>query len=776
LNARRAIPLLVIVLAVGIAFSEVLGPERGLYFRDHELVFRPLWWSVWTQVRSGEWPSLNLAHPSGMPIETSVNAALYTPLTILLFLGDFDFTYDLFVAFHFVSTAIGAHLAARRFGAEPRVAAVVALVWALSGPVFSFENLVVGLVSVSWLPWFAWACHRALSRPSPGEAGLLAAVLAFQLQGMMPEIVLFDALIVIGLWLSIRPEIGPRLFLVLGAAVILSFGLAAVDLGPLWEGFAGTRRAAGFAYEERAGWAFRPLQIVELVAPSFWSPPDLLFFNVPEATGSIQDPPYLLSLYFGAAVPLALAAPLRTDRRVHWVVAATIFFFLVAAGPLTPLHRVLTSLPLLRSGRYAVKYMLFVAAGVSILAGITVSRFEQNARKLAFISGAVAFVSLAAFIVLGMPEIRELLARHARPFKSGLPFELFAQTDISTLALSEMRARLAHGLASSSALLGLVLVARRGWLNETGARLAVSALVALDLSLAAAHALPSAKIATTRLPGEVSEKIGGRRQRVLASDAPPVPTLGGTPFEDYVAHRARHGFGTFDQIRRFESLDVDGQAPAVWDGVVAKSRALPWSELRAVLARAGVGHYLFGKRTDDPLTLEYRDLGGEPIYVHELSGSRPYVFASGAWRTVAEEALVASLADASLDSTTIVVGSGSGLAETSTRTDCRAEVRIDEQKTSFGRIRATVDADCAVVAVVQEIARARWSVTVDGEKVEARVADAGFIAAAVPAGTHSFEARYVPATREWLWVSIVACAMTAALFLWEALRTRRARS
>src|SRR5687768_5743605 len=59
ITVKRA-PLLLLFLAVALAFGEVIGPERGLFFRDHLLVFKPLWYSVWTQLRAGDWPVLNL--------------------------------------------------------------------------------------------------------------------------------------------------------------------------------------------------------------------------------------------------------------------------------------------------------------------------------------------------------------------------------------------------------------------------------------------------------------------------------------------------------------------------------------------------------------------------------------------------------------------------------------------------------------------------------------------------------------------------------------------
>lgn len=63
--------MLALTAAVLLAFRDVLGPARGLFFRDHGLVFKPRWHGVVSAHGRGELPHLTRG------------AAEYVPLTLL---------------------------------------------------------------------------------------------------------------------------------------------------------------------------------------------------------------------------------------------------------------------------------------------------------------------------------------------------------------------------------------------------------------------------------------------------------------------------------------------------------------------------------------------------------------------------------------------------------------------------------------------------------------------------------------------------------------------
>src|SRR4051812_8382567 len=82
--------VLAILVAVIIAFSEVAGAERGLFFRDHLLVFRRRLWFVFESLHAGQLPvGPNPADPAGVPYEV-LPTSTYVPSTLLFFLAPFD--------------------------------------------------------------------------------------------------------------------------------------------------------------------------------------------------------------------------------------------------------------------------------------------------------------------------------------------------------------------------------------------------------------------------------------------------------------------------------------------------------------------------------------------------------------------------------------------------------------------------------------------------------------------------------------------------------------
>src|SRR5215467_7001410 len=82
-----------LIIGILIAFGDVVGSDRGLYFRDHAQMFRRIWWYTVEDLRRGKLPVGPLATIDGVPLERQLNGT-YTPPTILLLLGDAEQLYD----------------------------------------------------------------------------------------------------------------------------------------------------------------------------------------------------------------------------------------------------------------------------------------------------------------------------------------------------------------------------------------------------------------------------------------------------------------------------------------------------------------------------------------------------------------------------------------------------------------------------------------------------------------------------------------------------------
>jgi hypothetical protein len=419
-GARR--PGVDLVLALGLvtlaalAFSHALGPDTGLFWGDHGLVFRQRWWFAQDALRAGSWPARTWASASGLPLEQLLNAT-YTPLTLLLFLGDFEVTYDVFVAAHVAVLAVGAFGLARSLGATPMEAGAAAAV-AFLGPIISFENLLVGLAGLAYLPWVLWALRRLLQAPSPANVAALGLAGGFHLQGIMPETALLDVLAG-GLLVAVtRPQLHLRTAAALGAGLLLAGGIASVELMPVLETLAGTPRGAGFSLAEQQRWSVHPLQLLGTAVPSGFGLPELPTLRRPF---EVSDRLYLVSIYLAWLPELALVALARRRTR-GWaaaLLALALLFTVVALGPATPLHGMLAQLPVLRSGRFPVKYLILTAAALAALVVPGLRAAREHPKALALLLALRVALLAGLLQALSMEEVQAYLQTWIAPVTLG---------------------------------------------------------------------------------------------------------------------------------------------------------------------------------------------------------------------------------------------------------------------------------------------------------------------------------------------------------------------
>lgn len=755
------LPLALVLLS----FSGALGAEQGLFYRDHSLFFRPEWWSIYTQLREGTLPVLSLTHPSGQPHEFSTNYALFTPTTLLLLSGPFHVTYDVFVVSHFVVLALGAHLLLRELGCEAPTAAAGSVVAALVGPILSFDSLLVGLSGIAYAPWVWWALVRLVRAPNARNTALLALSTAFGVQGLMPELVLLHGLAAAFITWHTKPRPSVRMGIALLAAAALGVLVAGVDLFPQLDALAGSRRWAGFGKEELEGWSLGAHQLIEFLAPAFWASPNLYFFNVPIATGSSVDPPYLPTLYLGLALPFALTAPFLTDGRARFAAAGAVFFLLVAAGAATPLHGWLTSLPLLRSGRFAIKYLVLV---VPMFVGLAVSSLQtlergRRWRRLCLALGVQAAILVGVLSWLASPSAREWLSSVAQPFRGTTPFEAY-QGDVVGMALSEMSASAGHaasfsGLAFLVASLGLF---RAPWRPKL--LLVLGLLMAADLGSAVSFGVPLGPVEATRLPSEVTSRLGSTRPVVKPGPPRIVPHIEGqTPFADHLVNHGRHGLLAWENFRVFDAHDLEGLAMnPVRPRFVDWLDGLPGDASLVLLARAGVRYHLGQPPTLGRELLRFPDHVGRALVLSEVPEAqveRSSLHTEWIGLSITSTHALGVLTDRSRLGTPVIWSEPSGVISSP---GCRAEiseVRGDLREAFHFRTSAA----CPAMLVLREVWYPRWTATVDGQPVELRLADAGVVAVPVPEGRHEVSIIYSSLTRRYLAVSASAAVLCAIL-------------
>jgi hypothetical protein len=764
-----------VALTVGalIAFSDVVAPDRLLYNRDHGWVFRPAWSAFAGAIEKGKLPALTRFDPSGAPLEATP-LGMYTPLGLFPLLGDLERDYDWWVLGHIVLLGIGVFFLARSLGAGPVGALGAAVVASFSGPVLSFENLVAGLIGIAYAPWVYLGFVLLVRNPGLLSVGFQALALGFHLQAPEPTLSLLDLVALAALLIVLRPRPTPRLVLAMASALVLGLAIASITLGPVLEILPQTRRGSGFSYEEASQWSLRWPHFVELIAPSFWNPPDALFINAPRISGNPQGP-YLYSLYFGTVLPIAVAALFDPKaRRVKIALFALIVVaLLLSLGPATPIHRLLWHLPILRSGRYPVKAMVLLSAGIAALVPFALDATARRPRVLLISSVVLLATTFGLAQVVTAPEFSAFLGSELRPHPELHHRGMDAASAVA-VAIGGMERRLWHAIGFAIALLIVASVLayrdRRGVATPWAAALLI-ALLLCDLSFAgrlAIFGVPADDVRAPDLAGKIGEldRVYPLLPNGVGTEIAHRP--GATYTEDYIRSRARRG-NYLRELRRFEQFDRNGASnPRAVLAFSLLTRSTGQAA-QLILARAGVAWISSWIKVPGlPVAFDLLVEDEKPEHFMPVPERRPYARAYTSWRQLDRSngsELVAFLGDPdrlheaaiiSLDGTPAPIPTSTSACE-GTATASVAPSADEEQ------IEIAYRGDCPALVVALESVVPGWVVTVDGERQPLIEAELGYLGVWVPAGDHAVRFHYRARVDRWAPIALVAFVVALIL-------------
>jgi len=771
-----------LALAVGavVAFLDGLWPGRGLFFRDHLLVFRPRWWFASEALGNGTLPLLTRSSPTGVPLEAQLNGT-YTPMTLVFAALPFDAAYDVFVVGHVVLMGVGAYLLARHLGASALEGLVAGAVASLSGPVLSFENLLIALQGLAWAPWMYLAYHRLLTHGRVVDAGLVALAIGFHLQGITPFVAALDVFAALLLTVHARPAPNMKLGGLLLAGGALGLGIAAIELFPVLEALSTVRRGGGFGYAERAMWAVKPAHALDLIAPGAWALPEHphLFFK---SLSSGKVTAYLVSLYVGLALPLGgLALFDRGARPWVFVLAGLVAFFgLMALGPMGFVHPIVSELPLLKSSRFPVKYMADAAVFLAALAPFGLRVAGQKPRLAAAFFGAHAAIAAGALMTFGMPEMTEYVATIVNADSNIFGVHGVEPAEYPALAVEAMRPRILHGAAFAG--LATIVAAvcstddRRAYVMP-----ALAVAVLLDLSLAGRWAVFGAPLEPSSMPEAILERVASDQDRVFPLTpggryVPVQTTEGDTPLAALLVSDRVRGYKAYRQIRRLEDTDPDGMShPASHLATRLLGRSTQVQAQR-LLARSGAA-WVSSWLTDRGVDATRIDIPDQrPHFVWPVADVRPYVAGYDRWQTIdlrkmkLDQAVAAYTDDATWDVALPLAPNEVGSSTVACAGPPTATLREGATDT---RYEIDVDGECATFVVLREVAVDGWTATIDDSSATVVPAEFGSLGALVPAGAHRLVFEYPGRAMRWAWLSLISALIALGLAVLGCLPRRR---
>ena len=355
------------------AFPVVASGQRTFVFGDFGLFGYPLAYYHRQSFWRGEVPLWNPLSDFGLPFLAQWNTLTCYPLSLIYLLFPLPWSLGIYCLFHLFLAGLGMYLLANQWTTNRLAAAVAGTAYAFSGLTLHCLIWPNNIAALGWMPWVILCVDRATR--SGGKNTVIAAVVGvMQMLAGAPEIILFTwtiALLIV-LSQSFRAALPARVSLQrLVTVAALVTGLAAIQLLPFIDLLAHSHRDASQANTACAmpitGWA-------NLLVPLFRctsSPPGLFF-----QPGQFWTYSYYLSL---AVVAAALCSVWLVRKRQIWLLAGLTGLCLVLAmGDQAYLYAWLRrAFPPLNFVNFPVKFVVPVTLCVPLLGAFAIREWQM---------------------------------------------------------------------------------------------------------------------------------------------------------------------------------------------------------------------------------------------------------------------------------------------------------------------------------------------------------------------------------------------------------------
>ncbi len=407
---RGSLAAVALAVALTWVFWSPLWTGGGLIGGDVYSYFLPQKTLYADSLGQRDLPLWNNRTGFGYPVLAESQTAAAYPLNLPLYaLLDVHSAYNASHLLHYVAAFLGTIAFARSLGLSYLAASFAALVY-VYGWFPARSCLEWAIIGGAYLPWMLWCLERfAQTRRAPPLLAL-AALIGMQLLAGHYNLAFISHLTLAAYGFvrlkSAAAEAGrswwPRGLTAAAAAILLGYGLAAVQLAPSWELSRRSQRSGEHGHFAPAYGHIPPLYWLQTVTPWMWYGSDidldraltgLTPLAVSAATNRVEA-----HLYFGlipvallvARVPLIRMRVVPSDPRVQvwwWFGLAALLY---TSGWLVPLTRVLPGFGyFMGPGRYGIVTTLAVAL-------LSASTLDELTRKLRGPARWALFASLFA--------------------------------------------------------------------------------------------------------------------------------------------------------------------------------------------------------------------------------------------------------------------------------------------------------------------------------------------------------------------------------------------
>ena len=402
---HRDIILITLVLAILLCFiyRDVVFSNNIFIKRDISRLYLPVRAFVVDSIKSGEMPLWNPSILCGTPVHGAIHHAVFYPLTLIYYIGNFPKGFSYFILLHILLCGVFTYIFAKSIGLSKLGSALSGFAFAFSGYIISTICLTTVLSSVTWFPLaMFFFCNTVRYRKYTYSLALGIVYALMFIAGDPPVfIVTFLIFFVVYLYLFIKKYILDRKadFFIIKSFLVTSltfFLLTAFQTMPALEFYLQSGRVS-ISPDEAFSWSFPISHMISFIIPHFNEP--ALF-----AVELLGGQKWLDSYYIGIiTIALALigAWVYRKKRVIRFLIFLAIFSLMISFGKHFFLLPILYKLVhILRAIRYPVRFLFIFTFSSCILAGVGFDWLKQNILSSNFKKRAQVFLVVGFLLAL----------------------------------------------------------------------------------------------------------------------------------------------------------------------------------------------------------------------------------------------------------------------------------------------------------------------------------------------------------------------------------------
>lgn len=424
------LPPALLIAMLALLYHRLLAGET-LFWGLPTLQFYPWREYAFDQLRAGHLPAWNPYLGGGAPLLANYQTAIFYPPNWLWLVVPGTLAMSLIAVLHIVWAWLGMW----QFGGALRFSlwgrATGAFAFAFSGYLIARLGSFPTTNAGAWLPWLFWLALRVLHNRRARDVGWLALAFALQVLSGHAQTTFYGAVglglyvLWVALWTMRRDTLRTRglALALVGAALLLSVLIAAVQMLPTAEYLRESQRSDGLDYDTLTNLSYHPIQLLTLLSPDL--------FGTPADGSHLTEGLYFEDAAYIGFVPLiaALAAVwawgrgLRTRKvspNLHsvpfWALLALVGLFF-ALGKYNPLFETLVDhVPTFDTFREPVRWLILPVFALAVLAGIGVEQWGRGPRVVFWSrlagagGGAMAVMALTGLLAGGFSSTLEVLA------------------------------------------------------------------------------------------------------------------------------------------------------------------------------------------------------------------------------------------------------------------------------------------------------------------------------------------------------------------------------